>query len=333
MDVFSTHPPLIERIRRIDPSFDGNFPVYESFVGKAETAPAPEEASSFEKAFDRLSDFGSGDEESFMRSVGTFGAEHVVFAAALISSMPDGLKNAAHGARESTLLIYALLLNEDSSARKKQLDYIAEKSGAGTAEKIKKLLGGVEKVKPEGRLPLVDMALPALRTMENDAYAQFKSDVEFFVLADDRLSLFEYSLKKILFKHLDAHFKGVKKSGAHFYSIKPLIPYCADLLSVLAYFGNEDASSASIAFRTGMERLEKGGNIAMLPREGLKFETVDKSLSAINSATPQIRKKVLEACSACVWANRRVTVRESELLRVIADALDCPVPPGIAVPA
>lgn len=328
INVFSTHPPLADRIKRIDPSFDGKFPGYESVKEQFEAdSGRPEEpASAFEQVFENP---GEGGEEGFMQSVGNFGAEHVVFAAALLGSMSPGLKNAAHGARGSVLLVYALLLNEDPSARKKQLEYIKQESGAETAEEIRKLRADVEKVRSEGRLPLVDMAIPSLKKMSREDYLRFKAHVEFFVSADDRQSLFEYALQKILFKHLDAHFTGGKKGGAQYYSIKPLIPHCGNLMSVLAYFGNEDASSASTAFRTGMNKLG-GGGIAMLPREGLRFEVIDKSLAALNLAAPQIKKKVLSACSACVWANRSVTVRESELLRVIADALDCPAPPGIA---
>ncbi len=330
VNLFSTHPPLVERIKRIDPSFDGKFPAYESVKEEVEQPESREEKSSFEQALGGLAGMGSGGAEDFVRSVGTLGAEHVVLAAALIDSMSPPVREAAHDRSGSACLVFALLLNEDSTAREKQLAYVRKESGEETENKIKKLRLEVEKVRPEGRLPMVDMALPALKLMDKADYEKFRSDVEFFVAADERVSLFEYALKKILFKHLDAHFRGAGKRGVGYYAVKPLIPACADLLSVLAYFGNEDAASASIAFNTGMKVLDASADIAMLPREGLKFEVIDRALDKINSASPQIKKRVLSACSACVWANRRVTVRESELLRVVADALDCPVPPGIS---
>jgi hypothetical protein len=40
-----------------------------------------------------------------------------------------------------------------------------------------------------------------------------------------------------------------------------------------------------------------------------------------------IKKRVIEACAACIGADGRVTIEEAELLRVISDALDCPMPP------
>ena len=39
------------------------------------------------------------------------------------------------------------------------------------------------------------------------------------------------------------------------------------------------------------------------------------------------KRKILEAAIAIVVADRAVTVDEGELLRAIAEALDCPVPP------
>ncbi len=36
---------------------------------------------------------------------------------------------------------------------------------------------------------------------------------------------------------------------------------------------------------------------------------------------------ILEACIACVAADGRTTVTEAELLRSVADSLDCPIPP------
>ena len=36
---------------------------------------------------------------------------------------------------------------------------------------------------------------------------------------------------------------------------------------------------------------------------------------------------IIEACAICIAADRKITVDEAELLRVVADSLGCPIPP------
>ena len=42
-----------------------------------------------------------------------------------------------------------------------------------------------------------------------------------------------------------------------------------------------------------------------------------------------IKKKVLKACVVCISADSIITVDEAEILRAVADTLDCPIPPII----
>jgi hypothetical protein len=44
-------------------------------------------------------------------------------------------------------------------------------------------------------------------------------------------------------------------------------------------------------------------------------------------ASPSVKKRVLDACAVCIAVDGTVTVEEGELLRAVADALDCPMPP------
>jgi len=46
--------------------------------------------------------------------------------------------------------------------------------------------------------------------------------------------------------------------------------------------------------------------------------------------TPLLKRRLLRACGVCVSHDDQVTLREGELLRAIADALDCPMPPFLA---
>jgi hypothetical protein len=64
-----------------------------------------------------------------------------------------------------------------------------------------------------------------------------------------------------------------------------------------------------------------------MPPERCGLCALDEALTALNTLAPRLKRDLLAACAACVSLDRRVTVREGELFRAIADSLDCPVPP------
>jgi uncharacterized tellurite resistance protein B-like protein len=57
---------------------------------------------------------------------------------------------------------------------------------------------------------------------------------------------------------------------------------------------------------------------------------VDAALERLSQAVPQIKKNVLEACAEVVAADGVIQEVEAELLRAVADTLDCPIPPALA---
>jgi uncharacterized tellurite resistance protein B-like protein len=58
---------------------------------------------------------------------------------------------------------------------------------------------------------------------------------------------------------------------------------------------------------------------------------VDAALERLNQASPRIKKDLLNACAETVAADGVIEEREAELLRAIADTLDCPIPPMLHV--
>jgi uncharacterized tellurite resistance protein B-like protein len=54
---------------------------------------------------------------------------------------------------------------------------------------------------------------------------------------------------------------------------------------------------------------------------------VDAALNRLCQAAPQIKKSLLGACALTVAADGVIQETEAELLRAIADTLDCPMPP------
>jgi len=72
------------------------------------------------------------------------------------------------------------------------------------------------------------------------------------------------------------------------------------------------------------------GARALLPDEACSLTALDRALDRLATSAPQVKSRVLDACATCIASDGRVTVAEGELLRAIADSLDCPIPPLLA---
>jgi len=133
--LLATHPPLVERIRRLDPRFDGQFPeVRPPGVDREELeGPRPDRVPPF-AGMPRLPGLpqvpvpvlGFADEAA--SRVGNVDPEVISYAHALHDGMPDVLKLAAQEPFSARALVYALLLDPRADLRDLQLSRL--KAGA-----------------------------------------------------------------------------------------------------------------------------------------------------------------------------------------------------------
>jgi len=170
-----------------------------------------------------------------------------------------------------------------------------------------------------------------LRNLEPGQYDQFTSVVQQLVECDRAIELFEYTLQRILFRHLRPYFDGETKSSTRYGSVKDVLPQCATLLSALAHVGQDDEADARAAFARGREFLDatNRAQIQFLTRSEWDLGKVDAALTRLAQSPPAVQCNILLACGKTVAADGHVTEREAELLRAIADSLDCPLPPFV----
>ena len=104
------------------------------------------------------------------------------------------------------------------------------------------------------------------------------------------------------------------------------------MLSALANVSSSNAGEVEKAFRTGAPYLRaKADGLQLLPREECGLEQVDTALDRLALAVPQIKRNLIEACVHVVGADGLIQEREAELLRAIAETLDCPIPPFVEI--
>ena len=175
---------------------------------------------------------------------------------------------------------------------------------------------------------MVDLALPALRRLSEPQYRVFRSAVERLIAADAKLSLFEFTLQRILLRHLEPHFHPSRPPAVAYGSLRAVSRQVSLLLSILAHAGQAEPDKAAQAFARGAERLADTRAVAsLLPFDECGLADIDRALAALVQAAPPMKRRLIEACAATIAFDKRVTVQEGELLRAISDSLDCPMPP------
>jgi len=60
---------------------------------------------------------------------------------------------------------------------------------------------------------------------------------------------------------------------------------------------------------------------------GADLAALDTALDQLGQASPAIKQRTLVAAAEVVTADGQLLITESELLRAVAAALDCPMPP------
>ncbi|UCD74849.1 MAG: M48 family metallopeptidase [Phycisphaerales bacterium] len=326
--LFATHPPLPERIRRIDPSWDGKFIKGKPSKREWGTARPAAVTSGFAAtargqaaAVEALRAAGSG-----VSRIGLPTEAHIEYASQLVQSIPAQVVAAAHEPYGARAVVYCLLVDKEPQARQLQLGQLAHHADPGVCAEMRTLLPIVEQLDAKLRLPLLDMALPALRELSPGQYQAFRNNIEVLVRADERIDLFEWTLQRVLLNHLEPEFGRVRTPRARYHSLSPLRAQCEVLLSTLAHVGHRDEAAAQTAFAQAAKHLPLP-QTKMKPTSECGLNTLDNALNALATVAPRPKRDLVNACAACVAADREVTVEEAELLRAVADSLGCPMPP------
>jgi len=339
-NAFATHPPLAERIRAIDPRWDGTFPQ----IATSETedledilddrmkggSAFPPIIPGFPSGAASLAGAAAVATSSVMPSLGNPSPLHLRYAVELRDSLPENIRAAARSPQHVCALLFAMLLSDDDATRASQLEQLAQRTDPATYEQTLALQPEVSAISQRARLPVVNLALPVLKQLSAEAFSQFNDTLAWLVESDNQIVLFEFVLQKIIQRQVEPHFADERPATAQFYSIRPLAPDWAVLLSALAHTGQTDPAEIAKAFQSGAPYLRAGGeSVQLLPSDQCGLNEISAALDRLALAVPQIKKNVLEACTQVVGADGLIQENEAELLRGIAETLDCPLPPFV----
>jgi Zn-dependent protease with chaperone function len=344
--LMATHPPIPDRIHAIDPAWDGKFPpldekqievVKRAAISELEHRPKPLPDIFKTVLGGAIIASGSAStppvirSRSVMPNLGNPTPLHLKYAGQLRDSLPDSVKAAAREPLDAVALIYAMLLSPDETTRTTQLAGLAQRVEPAVHQKTAALYPDVSSAATHARLPIINLALGALRQLSADQFSRFSQTLQWLIESDGKVELFEFVLQKIVLRHLALQFSGARPPVTQYYTLKPLVPDCAVVLSALANVGSSDAAEIEKAFETGAPylRAPNDGDLTLLPREQCGVDKIDAVLNRLALAVPTIKKNLIEACVYTVGADGVMTESEAELLRAVADTLDCPIPPFV----
>ncbi|MHC4854206.1 MAG: tellurite resistance TerB family protein, partial [Planctomycetota bacterium] len=214
--------------------------------------------------------------------------------------------------------------------RREQMRQLQSTADPQTLQETMFLSSNMRTLDPRLRLPLIDLSLPALRGMSYEQFQVFRTNVMLLTSTDNKMDLFEFTLEKVLLRHLDSAFVRVKLPPARFHTLKPILHDCATVLSVLTHAGHSDPDAAAKAFRDGTKRLAHKGVVPQLqitPRNECRLSVLHQALDRLVEATPECKRKILTACAHAAASDGQLRPAEAELLRAVADTMDCPMPP------
>ena len=329
---FATHPPLLQRIRKLDPTFDEQ-QLQRLSAGWMATPPnglqediALGLAGATPPPLPLASQLINVTPPMIAAQVATPAQNDYRRAGSIVESLPAELRALA-ARREAVMpLMLALLLDENSSIAANQRIEIAARMGQTVAAQAVLLrdqqLGSLH---PMLRLPLASLAFPVLRLRPRPELDEFLATVHAVVHADGQVSLFEYCLARLLDTQLRESLDPARH--AHFWRRKPgnVKQEFATLLAVVAQAGNANPMAAQHAYLSGLQRV--------LPRDHLPYapppqgvQALDDVWEGLDALDPLAKQVMVEAITAAISHDGQVSVAESELLRTICGVLHCPLP-------
>ncbi len=316
--LFSTHPPLAERISRIDPYWRGESSEPMNYKPSHQ---ASEHISGF--SVDGLSEKAE-DSRSAIDSIGEPNSEHIAIAAKNLSLLPDQIIEDAHSSFGACMLMHSLLMELASfGTEKKQLAILKQGLNVRQYSSFLAVRQNISRVDRDLYLTLIDLCLPALKQLSPIQYQTFMSHLNQLILADKHVSVFEWCIFKILRYNLDQETQVKDK----IIDLKAAGWASEALLSILSMVGSADEKDAETAFNNAQDLLSISQKLNFKAEYKNNIEALEKATDLLKNLKPLQKSRLLKAMGSCINADGIVSSKESELLRAVASLLDCHIPP------
>ncbi|WP_226645592.1 M48 family metallopeptidase [Microbulbifer variabilis] len=319
-NLFASHPPLAERIARLEPNWNGHYPSDSSSSAQSQLRKANPasvalagvvESTPFQVAL-----------EAVDNSIASPSEQQVQYGRQLLESIPPAIQQAAHDPFVARALVYHLLLHKEESERQAQVVLLKKIAHPAVVRELQKLAPQLKALPDNARLPLIDLCVPALKALVPQQYQIFKRNLIKLLRSDGKIEIWEWALYRVLMHALEetpdrqrlSNKKGASKDAARF------------LIAAIAHAGNSEYLPAKRAYEQGLKFLQL--EVTPLPsRKDIDLQHLDKAIAIASQIKPLQKPSLLKAMVHTLNHNGVIMAEEIELLRAVADSLDCPMPP------
>ncbi len=322
--LFATHPPLMERIARVEPGFQPEALKTLAARIQRESERQAEVAEREEQA--RKAAPGPFDAGNIIDQIGNPDFGRLLMAATVAASLPEPLETAAHSPDHAPAMLLYSLLHDDARSREDQLLAIAQVMGAETEAGVQHLVRASGPPKPAQRLPLLETALPLLRRHPSARIQKLLEAIDRVIRVDGHIEVFEYLMTRLVRQYLWESTNPHRVRPAGRKSLSRLSGPARDVLAVLAWHGApEDADAAAQAWAAGY-RAAFDEDAGSLPVVRDWIETMDKALPRLDELSPEAKQKLVKALIDAVTADNKLRPAELELMRATCAAIHVPIP-------
>jgi Zn-dependent protease with chaperone function len=317
---FATHPPILDRIREIDPNFRpsdlnriSREPVAEPVVVTPATPPAPTGIP--------LTAAG------LIAAVGQISEAALTAAANRRAAIPQKLVDAAREPSEALNVVLALILSADAAQRGRQLALIRADASlpADSASKIESYARDTAALDPSLRLPLFELSFPSMRRRDAKALRHGAELIDKLAFVDGNLSAFEYALSRLLrvqlYEVLAPRARRAPVVAPKLFSLR------AEVQALFSGLAREGGGKSQAAYDQGVRKLFPMDTPSYLA--SVSWTVLDRALIRLDMVAPAVKQELIGALVSTVAYDRLMTNEESELLRAVCGSLHCPLPPSL----
>lgn len=264
--------------------------------------------------------------QQVINAVGNVAPEHLTQTQFLVAQLPDEVRQALRNREDAIAIIYALLLDCRASIQVRQFEFLLATESEQRVQTTRQMYELLLPLEPRIRLPLLDLAIPALRQSSLVQFQTLLDQVDGLINCDGQCSLAEYSLRMILSQRLQPYFDLAPQVNRRA-TMSSLWPDCVVLLTALAHVGHSSPESQLYALQIGLQRLP-GARKQILPTEIIPaaLPKLSGAIERLAQTLPNQKQAFVDACAHTVLVDGAVTLHEAELLRAIVIALNCPLP-------
>lgn len=331
--MLATHPPLVDRIRALDPGFTAaDFPMVDP---RAYRGTVDDDAPLAQLHPGTTSAAASGGDnrlvDSIADTVGEPDSEHVAYATRLRRSIPASLYAAAHSQELAYLLVIALVLDRTGRHLDRQLALAREQLGTERTRLLRRYYDELTATGAEFRLPLLAVAFPALRLRPAQHLSYLLELTARLIEVDEQVDLYEYCFHRVLSSNLASDRRLATRTRSR-PDKNEMRRAAIRLLRVLAEQGHDSPADRKAAFAAGTATLgtwaqdqvfDDGSPRAM----SNTVEALNRSLDVLLGLRGADRSSLIRAIGAVAAHDGRLAVAEAELIRAVCATLDCPLPP------